>query len=73
MAGMAASTMYQRLAARGNKKVFPVGDVAAIADVFGQSVDDLLSGQLDLAAAAAKVALQRGSSVTHRYRMDRAS
>ena len=55
MAGMASSTMYQRLAGKGNRKVFPIGDVAAIADVFEVSVENLLTGQLDLAKAKAAI------------------
>lgn len=63
MTGMASSTLYQRLAARGNRKVFPVGDVAAIADIFEVSVEQLLNGQLDLAAAAASVDRRRSASL----------
>lgn len=61
--GMPASTLYSRLAARGHRKPFSIGETDAIAHVFGVQVQDLVDGKVTLTGA--------GSSDTHRYRNDR--
>lgn len=62
--GITRTTIYKRLSPRtGSGQSFTLGEILAVADVFGVTVDDLTHGRTDHSVLKGVA-----SSDTHRYR-----